>query len=321
VTGRGAGAVDHLGILMVAYLKDDDDLPLLALHLDRVARHRQVPTTSFVAAPRVSPAARALLHAQPDTVVCDLPATDLVGSREHAHYLDALLPTALAAGVSHICTLDVDSFPIRDDWLEVVTTAVPADGRLAGVCRRENRDTALPHPSCIVARRDFFESDPPSFSPDTDGTPGFREFRRATGQRADTGIRLGARLWQTGEPWGRLLRTNRRDAHYLMGGVYADAVFHLGGVGRGKLFRRDLEQSTIHRVTRPVERVPVGTGAVAQAKRRTLQQLRGRREAQLAARNRATYTVLRSWLLTDPDGLLAYLRGADGRAERSTGAT
>jgi hypothetical protein len=308
----GAGAVDHLGILMVAYLKDDDDLPLLALHLDRVARHRQVPTTSFVAAPRVSPAARALLDAQPDTVVCDPPPTDLVGSREHAHFLDALVPTALAAGVSHLCTLDVDSFPVRDDWLDVVAGSIPAGGRLAGVCRLENGDTALPHPSCIVADRSVFEPDPPSFSPDTDGTPGFREFRRATGQRADTGIRLGARLWQTGEPWGRLLRTNARDAHYLMGGVYADAVFHLGGVGRGKLFRRDLEQSTIHRVTRPVERVPVGTGAVAQAKRRTLQQLRGRREAQLAARNRATYDVLRSWLLSDPDGLLAYLRGTDG---------
>jgi hypothetical protein len=319
VTGRGTGTVDHLGILMVAYLKDDDDLPLLALHLDRVARHRQAPTTAFVAAPRVSPAARALLDAQSDTVVLDLPATDLVGSREHAHFLDALVPTALAAGVSHLCTLDVDSFPIRDDWLDVVVGSIPAEGRLAGICRQENGDTALPHPSCIVATRDFFEPEAVSFSPDTDGTPGFREFRRATGQRADTGIRLGARLWQTGEPWGRLLRTNARDAHYLMGGVYADAVFHLGGVGRGKLFRRDLEQSTIHRVTRPVERVPVGSGAVAQAKKRTLQQLRGRREAQLAARNRATYSVLRSWLLSDPDGLLAYLRGTGGRVALGNG--
>jgi hypothetical protein len=180
------------------------------------------------------------------------------------------------------------------------------------VCRLENGDTALPHPSCIVARSDFFATDPPSFSPDRDGTTGFREFRRATGQRADTGIRLGARLWETGEPWGRLLRTNARDAHYLMGGIYADAVFHLGGVGRGKLFRRDLEQSVVHRVTRPVERVPVGSGSVARMKRGALTRVRAKREAQLAAQNRATYDVLRSWLLSDPEGLFAYLRGTDG---------
>jgi hypothetical protein len=309
-----AGAVGHLGVLMVAYLKDDDDLPILRLHLDRVARHRKVATTTFVAAPRVSPAARAMLDAQPDTVVCDLPAIDLIGSREHAHFLDALVPIALDAGVTHLCTLDVDSFPVRDDWLQVVAGSIPEGGRLAGVCRVENGDTALPHPSCTLAPRSFFEPDPPSFSPDSDGTPGFREFQRATGQRADTGIRIGQRLWRTGEPWGRLLRTNGRDAHYLMGGIYADAVFHLGGVGRGKLFRRDLEQSSIHRVTRPIERVPVGTGAVAQAKRRTLARVRGKRERQLAARNRATYDVLRSWLLSDPDGLLAYLRGADASA-------
>ena len=301
--------VDHLGILVVCYLKDDDDLPLLDLHLARVARHRQVRTTTFVAANRATDAARALVAAQPDTVLCDLPSTDLRGSREHAAYLDALVPIALDAGVSHVCTLDVDSFPVRDDWVDVAAAAMPAESGLAAVCRLENGDTRLPHPSCTFARRDFFAVDPPSFSPDSDGTPEFRRFLRTTGQRADTGIRLGERLWSAGRPWGRLTRTNRRDPHYLMAGIYADAVFHLGGVGRGKLFRRDLAQSTIHRATRPIERLPVGTGSVAQAKRAALTRVRGRREAQLAQQNRATFEVLRHWLLADPDGLLGYLRG------------
>lgn len=303
------GAVDHLGILVVCYLKDDDDLPLLDLHLARVARHRRVPTTTFVAANRASDAARERLTARPDTVVCDLAPTDLRGSREHAAYLDALVPIALDAGVSHVCTLDVDSFPIRDDWVEVVAGAAPAESGLAAVCRLENGDTLLPHPSCTFARRDFFAVDPPSFSPDSDGTPEFRRFLRTTGQRADTGIRLGERQWAAGRPWGRLTRSNRRDPHYLMAGIYADVVFHLGGVGRGKLFRRDLAESTIHRATRPIERLPVGAGALAHAKRAALTKVRARREAELARQNRATYQVLRRWLLTDPDGLFAYLRG------------
>lgn len=309
MSAEPAGTVDHLGILLVCYLKDDDDLPLLRLHLDRVARHRQVPTTTFVAARRATEAARALLDAQPDTVRCDLEPTDLRGSREHAAYLDQLVPIALDAGVSHLCTLDVDSFPIRDDWVTVLTAAAPSASGLAAVARLENGDTMLPHPSCTFAARSFFEPDPPSFSPDSDGTPGFREFLRTTGQRADTGIRLGYRLWSEELPWGRLTRTNANDPHYLMGGIYADAVFHLGGVGRGKLFRKDLEHSTIHRLTRPLERIPVGRGGAATLKRDTLTRLRGKQESRLAEQNRAAYDVLRSWLLTDPDDLLAYLRG------------
>ncbi len=300
----------HLGVLLVVYLKDDDDLPLLELHLDRVARHTQVPVTVFAAANRATPAARALLEAQPNVVVCDLPDTELRGSKEHGYYLDRLVPIALDAGVSHLCTLDVDAFPIRDDWVEIVSAAMPEQSGLAAVSRIENGDTALPHPSCAFARRGFFERFSPTFSPDSDGSPQFREFLRATGQRADTGIGLGYVLWVAGEPWGRLVRTNMVDPHYLMAGIYGDAVFHLGGIGRGKLFRKDLEGSALHRITRPLERVPVGTGAAATAKRSVLRRVRGGQEQRLADENRAFYTLLREWLLSDPDGLIAYLRGS-----------
>jgi len=298
----------HLGILLVVYLKDDDDLPLLALHLERVAKHTHVPFTVFAAATRASDAARARLDAQPNVVVCDNPDTEQRGSREHAFQLDRLVQHALATGVTHLCTLDVDSFPIRDDWVDVVAAQAPEESGLAAILRAENGDTALPHPSCTFARRDFFERFSPSFSPDSDGTPEFRAFRRATGQSADTGIRLGYALWTAGLPWGRLLRTNTVNPHYLMAGIYADAVFHLGGVGRGKLFRQDLEHSTVHRLTRPIERLPLGAGAPADAKRALLRRLRAAPEARLAAQNRDFYSVLRGWLLTDPDGLLAYLR-------------
>lgn len=306
-----ASDVEHLGILVVCYLKDDQDLPLLELHLERVAKHTRVPMTVFMAANRASDAARALLDAQPNVVVCDLPGpdTELRGSREHAYYLDLLVPHALDAGVSHLCTLDVDSFPIRDDWVQVVAAQAPRESGVAAIVRRENGDTALPHPSCTFARRAFFERLAPSFSPDSERTPEFREFLHTTGQRADTGIGLGYALWAAGWPWGQLLRTNGVDPHYLMGGIYADAVFHLGGIGRGKLFRRDLEGSVVHRMTRPIERLPVGDGTPAKVKRSVLQTFRRRKEAQITGANRETYEMLRGWLLSDPDGLIEYLRG------------
>ncbi len=302
--------VRQLGILVVCYLKDDDDLPLLELHLERVAKHTHVPVTVFMAANRASVAARALLDAAPNVEVCDTPDTELRGSREHAFQLDHLVTRALDAGVTHLCTLDVDSFPVRDDWVDVVAAAAPEESGLSGILRLENGDAALPHPSCTFARREFFERFTPSFSPDSTGTPEFRAFLRATDQRADTGIQLGYALWAAGLPWGRLLRSNAVDPHYLMGGIYADAVFHLGGIGRGKLFRRDLEHSTVHRLTRPLERVPVGQGAAAKAKRSVLHRVRGKQEAQLAAQNREVYLTFRARLLADPDVLLAELRGS-----------
>jgi hypothetical protein len=177
------------------------------------------------------------------------------------------------------------------------------------VSRAENGDSDLPHPSCTFARRDFYEHFHPSFSPDSDGTSEFRRFLHASGQSADTGIRLAYALWRAGLPWGRMLRTNARDPHYLMAGIYGDAVFHLGGVGRGKVFRRDLQQSTVHRLTRPLERLPVGHGAARRAKQAALQRVRRGKEAQLAAANRAEYEELRRRLLAEPDALLAELRG------------
>ena len=301
--------IAHLAILVVYYLKDDDDLPLLELHLERVARHTTVPATGYASANRATPAARALLDAAPNIVLGDIPDTDLRGSREHAYYLDQLGRHALETDATHICTLDVDAFPIRDDWAQLVAKHAAPESGLAAVSRLENGDSQLPHPSCAFARRDFYERFTPSFSPDSDGTPEFRRFLHATGQRADTWIRLGYALWTAGIPWGRLVRTNTVNPHYLMAGIYGDAVFHLGGIGRGKLFREDLRQSTVHRVTRPLERIPVGSGAPARVKRSVLHRARGKKEQELSAQNRATFTVLRSWLLSDPDGLIAYLRG------------
>ena len=123
-----------------------------------------VPTTVFTAANRASPAARALLDAQPNVVVCANPDTDLRGSREHGYYLDALAQRALDAGVSHLCTMDVDAFPVRDDWVSIAASRMPESTGLSAISRIENGDSALPHPSCTFARRDFFERFSPSFS-------------------------------------------------------------------------------------------------------------------------------------------------------------
>jgi hypothetical protein len=309
-----AEPIAHLAILVVYHLASDADIPLLRLHLDRIARHTSVPYTLYAVTNRLPEGAAALVGAAPNVVVCEVPATSLRGSREHGYYLDALLPVALRGPATHVCTLDVDSFPIDDGWLDSLVALMPADSGLVGVLRAENGDVTLPHPSCILARRDFFDRFPVTFSPEGDGTDTHQRFLRATGQWPDTGVALAEALWAANLPWGELRRTNTVDEHYLLGGIYADAVFHLGGVTRGKVFRRDLMRSRVHRMTRPLEVLPRPGRSLAERMRRPA-------ERRLAAENRAAYARITASLLDDPDMLFARLRGrpvADGAVRETT---
>ncbi|MFM7061254.1 MAG: hypothetical protein ACKOZL_08735 [Actinomycetes bacterium] len=310
---KGAGAPDavtRLGILVVYFLKDDEDIPLLTLHLDRIERHTKVPYTIYAVANRVTARARSIIGARPNVRICDVPTTPLRASREHGYYLDTLLPIALADGVSHICTLDVDSFPIDDRWIDVLLEAAPPSSGLAGILRAENGDVALPHPSCIFAGRDFFDEHMPSFSPDSDYTPEFRRFIRSTGQAADTGIRVGATLWNRRLAWGHLTRSNIRNPHYLIAGIYGGVVFHLGGASRRVAFRRDFEHARTYRVTRAIEQIPTGHGLIRSIQLQLTRWMRGEVEDLVVDYNRQMFAALSSYLVANPDDFLDYLRGA-----------
>ncbi len=53
--------IDRLAILVVYVVRDADDETLLALHLDRIARHTTVPYRIHAALPRVTDSARGAL--------------------------------------------------------------------------------------------------------------------------------------------------------------------------------------------------------------------------------------------------------------------
>jgi hypothetical protein len=301
--------VDHLALLVVYVIRDDDGERLLQIHLDRIRRHTTVPYRIYAATPRVTPAAAATLAAAADVEVCDTPPCAEFGSREHAHHLDALLARAQADGPTHIGTLDLDSFPITTGWHDGVLEGAPAPG-IAAVLRRENLDTVLTHPSGLLLPADFVAAHPFSFTPDSDGTPEFRRFLRTTGQPADTGIRLAYLLHREGIPWRALERSNRHDLHPVIAGVYADAIFHVGGGLRtATRFRRDLAASRVHRLTRPIERVPTPRPELKRAKTALLDTIRRRPERAFVARNRRAAETARRCLDEDADAFVAYLLG------------
>ncbi|HEY3834784.1 MAG TPA: hypothetical protein VGO03_21000 [Acidimicrobiia bacterium] len=306
---RGASPITHLAIVVVYALTHDDDIRLLDLHLERIERHTRVPYTIFAVTPRLNDEARRHVVASPHTQMCDIAPTARRGSREHGYYLDEMVPLALEHDVSHLCTLDVDSFPIDDAWLDTLLAAAPPATGLVGVLREENGDVALPHPSCILAPRGFYEQWHPSFWPEPEATPEFRNFVRATGQRADTGIRLASLLWNERLPWGKLRRSNAVNPHFLLGGIYGDAIFHMGGITRDKVFRTDLSASRVHKLTQPLAHLPAPTPKLKERRRGLLRRLRRRANAAMAERNGVAYRELRQRLLDDADGLIAELRG------------
>ena len=303
----GATPSGTLAILVVYYLSSDDDLPILDLHLDRIERHTRVPFRVYGAANRATPAVRARLADRSWLQVCEIEPTELRGSREHAFYLDALMARARADGADRIVTFDVDSFPIDDAWLEVMGTAAGSSG-VAGILRVENGDTVLPHPSGLLVPTEFLDRYSPSFSPDSDRTPEFRRFLHSTGQAGDTGLGFAYALWSHQLEWGRLLRSNAVDVHPIIAGIYADSVFHLAGVARGSMFRRDLAASRVHRTTAPLERLPL-RGSLGRAKSRALAAVRAPAERVLGDRNRVVFQRARAALLEDSDAFVAYLRG------------
>ena len=227
-----------LGVLVV-YICPPGSEWLLRLHLDQIkATTSDQDYRIFAVAPRVSDAAKAILERDQSVTLIAAPSTDHRMSREHGFYLDHLVGAALSAGVDHIATFDMDAFPVRPGWADDLGKQLSDERPLASVFREENGDTCLPHPSGMLARAGFFKDAQPSFYPET-LTEAQRAMLAGRQQRIDTGIGLALALLDSGKDWVRLRRSNARNVHPMIAGVYGDVFFHLGAAGRPPVFFAD----------------------------------------------------------------------------------
>ncbi|MGH9284021.1 MAG: glycosyltransferase, partial [Acidimicrobiales bacterium] len=123
----------------------------------------------------------------------------------------------LLSGSEYVVALDLDAFPIRGDWLEVLQAPLRRGATVSGA--RAQRDYA--HPCCLMMRLDRFVAQRHTFQPHVgDWRP----------------ERLGVEEWDTGESISRregddhlalLSRTHFRGPGHL-GSVFGDVVFHNG---------------------------------------------------------------------------------------------
>lgn len=136
----------------------------------------------------------------------------------HPRALDYLV-SKTSSEFDYIVTLDTDSFPVHDSWLDVLIDACEGGAALTGVYRDEMAPTIRPfvHVSGLcVRRRDLRALDV--------------SFARKRGQ--DIGQNITEELRRQGRVIAPLQRSNDVNFHFLMGGIYGDVIYHHGAGSR-----------------------------------------------------------------------------------------
>jgi hypothetical protein len=137
----------------------------------------------------------------------------------HGRALDRLL-RKVPAETEYVVTLDTDAFPVRDGWLENLIGRLERGASLAGVWRDEMAPEIRPyvHPSCLAARRETLLE------------LGVQFARAGGGQ--DVGQNLTDAVVSAGGRVSGLRRSNARNVHFLLAGIYGDLVYHHGAGSR-----------------------------------------------------------------------------------------
>lgn len=140
----------------------------------------------------------------------------------HGASLD-LLVRKVRPATKFLITLDTDSFPIRDGWIENLTGRLNDDVLVAGVWRDEMapRKPAFIHPCCLAIRKRTLRELGAKF---------------LVGSGADVAHNVTLAVEESGARASKLRRSNHFNAHFLMGAVYGDLIYHQGAGSRAPTF-------------------------------------------------------------------------------------
>jgi len=162
-------------------------------------------------------------------------------SGSHPEKLNLLAERVLATAAPDdlMVFIDGDAFPIAD--IVPPVSRLLAHYPLIAVCRVENMGDCQPHPCFAVTTVRLWREIGGDW---TIGTPPYTEWTTTYGlRRTDAGALLMANLAERGIPWCQLLRSNVRDLHPVMFGVYGNLVYHHGSGFRNPDITLDMYES------------------------------------------------------------------------------
>ncbi len=193
------------------------------IQLGHIKRHCPLPVKTYAYLNGVDP----VYHQRFDLVRTE---DDL----SHAEKLNSLAERVLetAAESDYLLFIDGDAFPVAD--ISPVLAQLQQYPLIA-VKRFENFGDQQPHPCFCVTTVGLWREIK------GDWNSGGFWLNSAGRQVTDVGGLLLENLQRRSLNWQPLLRSNRRDLHPLMFGIYGDIVYHHGAGFRDKLCRRDVE--------------------------------------------------------------------------------
>lgn len=210
--------------IVVVYMVADEHAPLLDLHLGRIERHTSLPYTIYGSVNRLQPKFRERLSRDRHVRPIELPPTDSRGAAEHSAYLERLVRAAIDDGASHIVTLHVDSFPIRDGWIEELSGRLSESSVFATI---EGINTA-----CLFFSRELYLSLQPTFllSDEERDSGEYRMYLKRKNPNLHSGIGFGLAAYRRGKDWYSMRQSSRsREAGAA---IYDGLLFHLKGAVR-----------------------------------------------------------------------------------------
>ena len=230
--------------------------PWIELCLERVERHSGgwdyevfAFDNSHLPPHREAIAAHERVRLRPPGAVAALGrAADRLPASRVGKLLERSQPAALdylarkvPSDFEYIVTLDNDSFPVRDDWLEVLVGACEGGAALAGVYRDEMAPEIAPfiHVSGLCVRRQELLDLGVSFG---------RDARPEVEHDQDVGQRITYELSERGRTIAPLARSNAVNVHFLLGGLYGDVVYHHGAGSRKGMFWTSTDRANDERV-------------------------------------------------------------------------
>jgi hypothetical protein len=162
--------------------------------------------------------------------------TTTMEDADHPEKLNRLASriTEEASADDWIVFLDGDAFPIAE-FVDPVTGML-AERPLAAIRRDENVGDPQPHPSFCVTTVEFWNEIGGDWSRG-------ESWLNAEGETVDdVGGKVMKALQERGIDWTPILRSNVKELHPILFGVYGNLVYHHGAGFRWPLSRRDIAQ-------------------------------------------------------------------------------
>ena len=300
--------------IAVVYVVTQETEALLDLHLSQIEKNTRTPYRIYAAANRSEARYRARLQSSPSVQLCELPGTGLRGAHEHSFYLEQLVALAITDGATHVCTLHLDSFPIRVGW-ETDLAAKLSGGCVLVAIMSDELSERQPGTALMMFPREFYLAHRPAFllPSDAQDSEQYREYSALWKHKTDSGVGYGFKIFAEGLTWMPLTRADKCAGGYSFG-IFGDVVFHLGGAVYSRHSGNAWKEGHSAARTLPVRWLEAADRLCGRALRRCIPrrlwvQLLGWFPAAVKERFGASRLDSRqAELLADPDGFLERLR-------------